>query len=106
MNHQRRVALILALLPLLLAGCSGGGAPTDADVTHAVTVLLHAQGATFGGAQAAAKVTHVKTYDCNPAPDHRGYLCETSIAFAPPAPSLQRLVRMVNTPHGWQATMQ
>lgn len=104
MNRRDLSALACCLL---LAGCSSAGtAPTDADVTHAVTALLQAQSSAFGSASTATEVTHVKTFDCNPAPDHRGYLCETSITFAPPTPSLQRLVRMVQTANGWQATMQ
>lgn len=104
MNRRYSAAVAVCLL---LAACSNQGvAPTDADVTHAVETLLQTQHPAFGSAATAAKVTHVKTFDCNPAPDHRGYLCETSIAFAPPAAPLQRLVRMVHTANGWQATMQ
>lgn len=105
MSHRTALAIALSALTAALAACSAHQPPpADQDVTAAVRALLQQQSVTFGGD--AATVVSVQAYACSPAPDHRGFLCETAIALAPPAKTQQRLVRMVRTPSGWQATLQ
>lgn len=106
-----------AALTLPLAGCLGstGPVPSDADVTQAVRAAVLANNtpaATAADAGAPAPtvtVTGVKNLGCNPAPDYKGYLCETIIdarSATQGASRKTRLVRMVHGPDGWRATMQ
>ncbi|TAN04969.1 MAG: hypothetical protein EPN38_12020 [Rhodanobacteraceae bacterium] len=115
--HWHQVLALSAVLALI-AGCAGGAAPSDGDVNRAVRALLKQQHLTFGAGNAAAvrapssrpaAPTRVQNFGCNPAPDHRGYLCEIGITGGQSPgkqPSLNRLVRLVKTARGWQATMQ
>lgn len=109
------VALVALALPL--AGCLGsaGPAPTDQNVAHAVRAVVLADNAapatatSAGTAARAFAVTRVRNLGCNPAPDYKGYLCETVIdtRSAKRGPHQKtRLVRMVHGTDGWQATMQ
>lgn len=112
---KTRIFQILVLLALLatVAGCvgAGGNAPSDSDVTRAVRALVKQQHAAFGASAATPSTSQVDVHNfgCNPAPDHRGYLCETRITSHQSghgAQTLNRLVRLVKTTGGWQATMQ
>lgn len=117
MHAHRFRTFVLFAVCALLAGCTGAAAPTDSDVTAAVRALLQQQHLTFGAGHAVANAAPsgqatavtVQNFGCNPAPDHRGYLCEIRITGGPSGgaqPPLNRLVRLVNTASGWQATMQ
>ncbi len=108
-----RLGLAIALA-LPLAGCLGASqpAPSDAAVAQAVTRLLltaNAAPPSAGATASALAVTGVKNLGCNPAPDYKGFLCETLIdtqSRTHGARQQQRLVRMLKTAGGWQATMQ
>lgn len=104
-RHVVHGAVLLAFAMALAACGASQPPPTNQDVTAAVRALLQQQHAAFGAAADAA-TAEVKVYDCSPAPDHRGFLCETAISTAPPASAAQRLIRMVRTANGWQATME
>lgn len=112
--HGRLFQIVMLLAPLAtLAGCMGVGAtaPSASDVTHAVRALVQQQHAAFGASAGKAMTGQVgvHSFGCNPAPDHRGYLCETRITRSPPghaSQTMNRLVRLVKTADGWQATMQ